>query len=188
MRNVLVLTASVAALVAAQSIAIGADEKAAPARPLTPTSPGAGAIMMEDDVRSDPTMEKRRATVPIHDAARSAERTGYRSYADSDSKASASIPGGLSAEAFIGADVLGPSGEEIGEVTDLVIGRDNRIEKAIVEVGGFLGVGTKSVAIEIAQLKPTGKKDAYVTAATREELKMRVEYEKKSGVWVERPQ
>ena len=186
MRKFLIMTASTLALsIAGAGIAAAADE-AAPARPLTPTSPGAGAIKKDDALKTDPGMDERRATVPIPDSARSADTAGFRSYKDSNGKTDASIAGGVSADALIGAEVMDPSGNEIGEVQDLIIGNDNKIEKAIVEVGGFLGVGSKTVAVEIAQLKPTGKKKGYITAMTKEELKTRTEFEKKSGSWVER--
>lgn len=185
MRKFLILTASTVALSVASAGFAAADDKPAPARPLTPTSPGAGAIKKDDALKTQPDATERRATVPLPDSARSADTAAFRSYKDSKAKVNASIAGGLSADAFIGAEVLDPTGEEIGEVEDLIIDNDNKIEKAIVEVGGFLGVGSKTVAVEIAQLKPTGKKNGYVTAMTREELEARTEFKKQSGSWVE---
>lgn len=46
----------------------------------------------------------------------------------------------------------GEDGEEIGEVSDLVLGPNNRVEAVVVGVGGFLGVGTKEVAVKWDQL------------------------------------
>lgn len=45
------------------------------------------------------------------------------------------------------ADVVGPDDESIGQVEDLLLDRDGRVAGVIVEVGGFLGIGEKSVAI-----------------------------------------
>ncbi|HAA43985.1 MAG: PRC-barrel domain-containing protein [Halomonas sp. 54_146] len=38
--------------------------------------------------------------------------------------------------------------EDIGTITDLVIGEDGQINAVVVGVGGFLGMGEKNVAIE----------------------------------------
>jgi hypothetical protein len=187
MRRFSILTASTVALAIAGAGVAAAQDKAAPARPLTPTSPGAGAIMKDESLKTDSGMTEHRTTVPVPDSSRAADTAGSRSYLDSKAgQSGASIAGGLSAEALIGADVLNASGEEIGEVQDLVIGSDNTVDKAIVEVGGFLGVGSKFVAVEIAQLKPDGRKKGFVTAMTEEELKSRAQYEKKAGSWVQR--
>jgi HPt (histidine-containing phosphotransfer) domain-containing protein len=52
------------------------------------------------------------------------------------------------AENLIGAELKTRSGDEtIGPVTDLVIDENGKIAAVIVEVGGFLGLGQKNVAI-----------------------------------------
>ncbi|WP_439574038.1 PRC-barrel domain-containing protein [Phreatobacter sp.] len=43
--------------------------------------------------------------------------------------------------------------ESIGKIDDLVIGQDGRISQAIVGVGGFLGIGEKKVALQLADVK-----------------------------------
>ena len=82
------------------------------------------------------------------------------------------------------ADVHDPSGKEIGEVKDLAVGSDNKVKKAIIKVGGFLGIGAKTVAVDLAELKPQGQKKGFVTAMTEEELKTLPEYKQESGNWV----
>ena len=52
------------------------------------------------------------------------------------------------ADKLIGADLKSRSdNESIGEISDLVIDKDGQIAAVIVEVGGFLGLGEKEVAI-----------------------------------------
>jgi sporulation protein YlmC with PRC-barrel domain len=60
--------------------------------------------------------------------------------------------GGMTAEEVIGMSVVGRDNEEVGEVTDLLIADDGTVDRAIVDVGGFLGFGDKSVALDIASL------------------------------------
>ena len=43
--------------------------------------------------------------------------------------------------------------EDIGEVNDLVLGRDGSVQAALVDVGGFLGVGERQVAVSMSALR-----------------------------------
>jgi predicted outer membrane protein len=59
------------------------------------------------------------------------------------------------ATSIIGETVYNGAGEDaqnIGEVNDIVIGKDGNIEAIVVGVGGFLGIGEKDVAVDYAQL------------------------------------
>ena len=49
--------------------------------------------------------------------------------------------------------------EDIGTITDLVIGEDGQIQAVVVGVGGFLGMGEKNVAIEWDSLELTKSED-----------------------------
>lgn len=90
----------------------------------------------------------------------------------------------MSAEKMIGADVVNTSGDEIGEIQDLVIGPDNKITKAIIEVGGFLGIGSKFVAVDIDQLQANAKGDGFMSTLTKAQLKTNAEYKKEDGHWL----
>jgi hypothetical protein len=60
----------------------------------------------------------------------------------------------------------------IGEVSDLIVTEDGRVEAIVVGVGGFLGIGEKLVALSWDSIKLTDQ-DGYRTilvAATREQL------------------
>jgi len=72
-----------------------------------------------------------------------------------------------------------PKGDK-GEIEDLVVGSDGVIRWAILDVGGFLGIGEKSVAVPIAALdcRPKGTHEATVTvAATEKQLKALKEFD-----------
>ena len=51
---------------------------------------------------------------------------------------------------FKGTDVLGPDNAQVGNVNDLLIDKNGKILGLIVGVGGFLGIGEKSVAIDMS--------------------------------------
>ena len=79
------------------------------------------------------------------------------------------------ATSIIGETVYNGTGEDaqnIGEVNDIVIGKDANIEAIVVGVGGFLGIGEKDVAIEYAALDWAEKDgDSWlVTPMTKEQL------------------
>lgn len=60
--------------------------------------------------------------------------------------------------------------ETIGEINDLVVGMDGKIDAAIIGVGGFLGVGEKDVAVSFDSLRLSAKDgDRYVVLPTTKE-------------------
>ena len=46
----------------------------------------------------------------------------------------------------------GDDAENIGDVNDIVVSADGKIEAVVVGVGGFLGIGEKNVAVDYTQL------------------------------------
>jgi len=53
----------------------------------------------------------------------------------------------MSADDFIGTRVFGANDEALGEIGDLVFTPEGNIQGVVVDVGGFLGIGEKPVAI-----------------------------------------
>ena len=51
------------------------------------------------------------------------------------------------ASKFKGTDVIGTDDKKIGDVSDVLFDKDNKVVAFIVGVGGFLGIGQKDVAI-----------------------------------------
>ena len=93
-----------------------------------------------------------------------------RSVTTSAEPYSDTVLGGLSADEVIGMTVVDASGEAVGEVNDLLIANDNTVDRAIIDVGGFLGFGVKPVAIEMDRLTVAEGDGEVVLDATREEL------------------
>lgn len=60
--------------------------------------------------------------------------------------------GSLSADALIGTTVYGANEENVGEIGDIIVSKDGAIEAYIVDVGGFLGLGEKPVALDASQI------------------------------------
>ena len=59
------------------------------------------------------------------------------------------------ARQFIGQSVANPAGETIGDINDMLFDKSGRIANVVIGVGGFLGIGEKSVAIPFSSLSIT---------------------------------
>jgi len=98
-----------------------------------------------------------------------------------DSNAASTMAvGAYSAEDLIGGTVVGSDGEEIADVDDLVIDGNNQIVDVLVNVGGFLGLGEKVVALDVNQLDVSHDEDGdtlIVTSLTKEDLEGMADYE-----------
>lgn len=46
-----------------------------------------------------------------------------------------------------------PDWQDIGEVNDVLLGRDGTVDAVLVDIGGFLGIGERQVAVDMAQIK-----------------------------------
>jgi sporulation protein YlmC with PRC-barrel domain len=86
----------------------------------------------------------------------------------------------LTAENVIGTTVYGANEENIGEVGDLVLSQDGKIDAMIVNVGGFLGIGEKEVAVGLDKIEfmldENGNRYVY-TPFTQEQLEAQPEYD-----------
>lgn len=78
----------------------------------------------------------------------------------------------------LGRNVIGPNGEKLGLITDVVVDRDGRPRAAVIDFGGFLGVGSRKVAIDWNLLKfDIEKRDrTVVLALDRREIQAAPEY------------
>ncbi|HRF09370.1 MAG TPA: PRC-barrel domain-containing protein [Xanthobacteraceae bacterium] len=54
---------------------------------------------------------------------------------------------------LIGLDVYNSADENIGDINDVILSKDGRIELIVVGVGGFLGIGEHSVALPWDQVR-----------------------------------
>jgi sporulation protein YlmC with PRC-barrel domain len=51
------------------------------------------------------------------------------------------------ASKFKGTDVIGSDDKKIGDVSDILFAKDGKIDAYVIGVGGFLGIGSKDVAL-----------------------------------------
>ncbi len=65
----------------------------------------------------------------------------------------------VAAAGIIGRRVLGPDGKEIGRVVDVLIDANSHPRAAVIDFGGFLGVGTRRIAVDWSDMNfpPAGE-------------------------------
>lgn len=63
------------------------------------------------------------------------------------------------ASKLIGATVYGSDNASIGEVNDVLLASDGKVNGVVIGVGGFLGVGEKNVGVTFDKLNVTKKPD-----------------------------
>ncbi|MGX5840319.1 PRC-barrel domain-containing protein [Mesorhizobium sp. ArgA1] len=82
-----------------------------------------------------------------------------------------------------GTTVYGANDARVGEIGDVVLAPDSKPDAVIIDVGGFLGIGAKEVAVGMDKLKfmtdKDGKKYLY-TNFTKEQLQAQAAYDKGS--------
>jgi sporulation protein YlmC with PRC-barrel domain len=85
-------------------------------------------------------------------------------------------------------NVYDPSDSKIGEIIDVLVGNEGKIDAFIVSVGGFLGIDSKDVAIPFSAVRATNKNGSwYLTMnATKDALKAApgYKYDKARANWV----
>ena len=86
----------------------------------------------------------------------------------------------LTTEDLTGARVYGPGDEDVGEISELLLSNDGKLERAVIDVGGFLGMGERSIAVTLDELQITRTADGddfrvYIDS-TQEALEKQPEY------------
>jgi uncharacterized protein YrrD len=86
----------------------------------------------------------------------------------------------------VGLDVYDGQKNDIGKIQDVIFGEGKSVKGYILSVGGFLGMGTRYVAVDpgavTIQYDPANKKWHADTNATKEQLKAAPEF-KYGGQW-----
>lgn len=69
------------------------------------------------------------------------------------------------ASKFVGVDVYGSEGEKIGDITEILLDQQGAAKAVVIGVGGFLGMGQKTVALPWSALTWSNEPMAPKTAA-----------------------
>jgi len=66
---------------------------------------------------------------------------------------------------MIGLNVLGPNDEKIGAISEILLDKNGNAEAVVIGVGGFLGIGTKDVAVPFKSLQWKMERSASTTGS-----------------------
>jgi PRC-barrel domain protein len=90
----------------------------------------------------------------------------------------------------LGKSVRSSAGEDMGRIVDVLINRAGQVRAAVIDFGGFLGVGSRKIAVDWSTLhfagavksdqgRPDQKSDQITLDLTRDQVRLTPEY--KSG-------
>ena len=97
---------------------------------------------------------------------------------------SGTIAGNYSADDLMDRDIVDGEGTSVGKVSDLLIDSDGSIKNVLVDVGGFLGIGTRTVALDLNQIQMAqGDGEDLVVNMTREQVEQLPAVEQNDSGW-----
>src|SRR3954451_1823593 len=103
------------------------------------------------------------------------------------SEPSVTVLGSRQAQSVLGKEVRSSADENMGRIVDVIVDREGRVRAAVIDFGGFLGVGSRKIAVDWKALRfdATGAEHDVVTSElTRDQVKAAPEYKEKQSVVV----
>ena len=87
---------------------------------------------------------------------------------------------------ILGRDVLSAANENMGHIIDVLVDQTGRVRAAIIDFGGFLGVGSRKIAVDWNALHFSPDKEHYriILDLTRDQVKSAPEYQEGKPVVV----
>jgi len=89
-------------------------------------------------------------------------------------------PGQIRATQMDGSTVYDAQNQKVGDVKDIILDRDGKVAAVVLDVGAFLGIGGKNVAIGMSDLKITqddNNKPRFTVDMTKDQLKSAQAYD-----------
>lgn len=93
--------------------------------------------------------------------------------------AAATVLDNREASGILGRAVLSTANENMGRIIDVIVDESGRVRAAIIDFGGFLGVGSRKIAVDWNALHFSPDKDHYriILELTRDQVKSAPEYQ-----------
>jgi hypothetical protein len=82
------------------------------------------------------------------------------------------------AEAILGQRVTGPDGKDVGRLVDVLVDASGQPQAAVIDFGGFMGVGNRKVAVHWSALhfNPADPKRKVALDMTQDQIKAAPEF------------
>ena len=100
---------------------------------------------------------------------------------------SVTVIGARDAHGILGRDVRDAANEAMGRVVDIIVDRDGTVRAAVVDFGGFLGVGSRKIVVDWKALRfwdVASKKDSITLELTKAQVSAAPEYKEDTPVIV----
>jgi hypothetical protein len=83
------------------------------------------------------------------------------------------------AQGILGKEVRSAADENMGRIVDVIVDRVGNARAAVIDFGGFLGVGSRKIAVDWSALNfvPPDSKDRITIEFTRDQVKAAPEYQ-----------
>ncbi len=88
---------------------------------------------------------------------------------------SVTVIGAQEARGILGNDVRSSANEDMGRIVDVIVDGEGRTRAAIIDFGGFLGVGSRRIAVDWKALHfvpAAGKRYGIVLELTKDQVKL----------------
>jgi sporulation protein YlmC with PRC-barrel domain len=87
---------------------------------------------------------------------------------------------------ILGKSVRSNAGEDMGRIVDIIVSHDGQVRAAIIDFGGFLGIGMRKIAVDWRALNfaPSGKPGSITVDLTRNQVRLAPEYKRGEPVVV----
>jgi len=159
----------------AENIAENATEATEQTAEETGAAVATTADNMQDDTTADNMQDDTTADNMQDDMTRPAyQREGYQTAETAEVEK-------LTAEEINGSYVYGSNDETVGEIDNLMVGDDGKLTEAVINVGGFLGIGEKPVLVSFDDIQVLKSEDGsdyrFYINSTKEQLEQMPEYQ-----------
>ncbi len=92
---------------------------------------------------------------------------------------SVTVIGARDAHGILGREVRSPTNEDMGRIVDVIVDREGAVRAAVIDFGGFLGVGSRKIVVDWNALHFAGianKSDSITLELTKEQVTAAPEY------------
>ena len=102
---------------------------------------------------------------------------------------SVTIIGAREAHGVLGRDVRSPTDEDMGRIVDVIVDRAGMVRAAVIDFGGFLGVGSRKIVVDWNALRfgrVANKSDSITLELTKDQVTAAPEYKEDApivGAW-----
>ena len=100
---------------------------------------------------------------------------------------SVTVIGARDAHGILGRDVRSAENEDMGRIVDVIVDREGTVRAAVIDFGGFLGVGSRKIVVDWNALRFGGvasKSDSITLELTKEQVNAAPEYKEDTPVIV----